>query len=332
MTEISSQAGQVEYQLVPEWEQRPEDRRHRDVAAVAVDRRDRVFVLTRHDPQVIIYEPDGTYVGGWGEEIFTNRAHGITIGPNDTVYCIDDSVPVVRQFTAEGHLLLEIGDPTTPSDTGYDGSDLRSIKRGAGPFNCPTNIALAPNGDLYVSDGYGNARVHHFTAGGEHVHSWGEPGIGPGQFNLPHGVIVTRDERVLVADRENDRVQIFSPSGDFIGEWDSIHRPTQLAVYDDYVYVSELWWEPGRESLRLGTEEQGRPSRVSILDPADGTVVGRVGGTEPDGSMPGQFFAAHDLAVDSRGDLYVAEVSYTFGGARGLAPEDCHDFQKFTRI
>jgi hypothetical protein len=121
-------------------------------------------------------------------------------------------------------------------------------------------------------------------------------------------------------------------SGDFIGEWDTIHRPTQLAFYGDHVYVSELWWEPGRESLRLGSEEQGRPSRVSILDPTDGTVVGRVGGTEPDGSQPGQFVAAHDLAVDSRGDLYVAEVSYTFVGSRGLAPDDCHDFQKFTRI
>ena len=87
--------------------------------------------------------------------------------------------------------------------------DYRTITQGGGPFNHPTNLALGPGGEMYVADGYGNCRVHKFSPEGELLHSWGEPGEGPGQFNLPHGVGVDRSGRVAVADRENDRVQFF---------------------------------------------------------------------------------------------------------------------------
>src|SRR5439155_15039166 len=112
--------------------------------------------------------------------------------------------------------------------SGYDGT-LESIIRGGPPFNRPTNLAVAPSGDVYVSDGYGNCRVHRYAADGKLIGSWGEPGSGPGQFILPHSVWVAADGRVLVADRENDRIQVFSPSGEYLTEWGAL-RPTDVCT------------------------------------------------------------------------------------------------------
>src|SRR5205823_7214544 len=168
---------------------------------------------------------------------------------DDSVYCVDDAGHSVRKFTPEGKLLLQIGPAGTPSDTGYDGANVASVARAAGPFNRPTNLAVAPNGDLYVSDGYGNARVHRFSPGGELRRSWGEPGSGPGQFMIPHGVTVHPDGRVFVCDRENDRIQIFSPDGEFLAEWTEVQRPTKL-VFDmrGVAIVAELTWREGLRS------------------------------------------------------------------------------------
>jgi DNA-binding beta-propeller fold protein YncE len=103
---------------------------------------------------------------------------------------------------------MTLGTMNTTSDTGYDGKDYMTITRPGGPFNRPTNIAVGPRGDLYISDGYGNCRVHRFSTTGELKQSWGVPGIGPGQFHLPHGIATAADGRVFVCDRENDRIQI----------------------------------------------------------------------------------------------------------------------------
>ena len=158
----------TKYQAVVGWEQLPAGYTHPDVAAVAVDSKDRVFLFCRSDHPVMIYERDGRFVGSWGEGVFTMRTHGITIGPDDSVYCTDDAGHSVRKFTPDGKLLLTLGaNAGKPSDSGYDGSNITTVLHGAPPFNRPTNLAVAPNGDLYVSDGYGNARVHRFSAGGE---------------------------------------------------------------------------------------------------------------------------------------------------------------------
>ena len=125
--------------------------------------------------------------GRLAEGLFTNRTHGLTVGA-DAVYCADDGDHTVRKFSSDGTLLLTIGTAGVASDSGYDGKSTASIQRGAPPFNRPTNVAVAPSGDLYVSDGYGNARVHRFSADGKLIQSWGEPGLAPGQFNLPHGI------------------------------------------------------------------------------------------------------------------------------------------------
>jgi DNA-binding beta-propeller fold protein YncE len=321
------QSPKIQYAVEEGWEQLPKGYVHRDVAGVAVDGEDRVYLMCRGDHPVMIYDTKGNFLRSWGEGDFTYRTHGIYVGPNGTIFCTDDGNHTVRQFTPEGKLLMTLGIMNTPSDTGYDGKTTDSIQRAAGPFNRPTNIAVGPNGDLYISDGYGNARVHQFSSTGQLKRSWGSPGRGPGQFHLPHGIAVSSDGRVFVCDRESDRIQIFSPDGEFLSEWTDTQRPTHI-VFDSEgrAYVTELWWHEGDKSYTLGPITKARHARMSIFD-NEGRVLARWG--TPDACAPGSFAAPHGLALDSKNNLYVSEVTWTFAVSRGRAPADCHTFQKF---
>ena len=317
------------YEVVEGWEQLPKGFSHRDVAGVAVDLEDGVFLICRGDHPVLRYDSKGNFRGSWGEGDFTYRTHGITVGPDNSVFCTDDGNHTIRKFTPEGKLLFTMGTMNTPSDTGYDGKDTGTVARPGGPFNRPTNLAIGPNGDLYVSDGYGNCRVHQFSPTGTLKRSWGTPGKGPGEFFLPHGIAVASDGRVFVCDRENDRIQIFSPDGEYLTEWTDTQRPTHV-VFDERgrAYVSELWWHKGQTSQRHGPVTESRHGRVTVYD-RDGKVLTRWG--TPDACAPGSFAAPHGIAVDSKGDIYVSEVTWTFAVSRGLAPAGCHTFQKFRR-
>jgi DNA-binding beta-propeller fold protein YncE len=143
----------------------------------------------------------------------------------------------------------------------------------------------------------------------------------------PACIAVAPDGRVFVCDRESDRIQIFSPDGEYLSEWTDTQRPTHL-VFDTVgrAYVSELWWHPGQISRRHGPTQTAKHGRVSIFD-RDGRLLARWG--TPEATRPGSFAAPHGLAVDSKGDVYVGEVTWTFAVSRGLAPADCHTFQKF---
>lgn len=326
-------ANAPKFKLVEGWEQLPAGFTHNDVVGFGMDARDRVYALTRMQARVIVYERDGTFVGTFGEGQFTERTHGITMGPDGMVYTVDDGNHTVRKFTSNGQLLMTLGTPGVPSDSGIKpGEWVDKITHGAPPFNRPTDVAIAPNGDIYVSDGYGNSRVHRFSPDGQLIQSWGEPGTGPGQFNLPHGIWVTPDGRVFVADRENDRIQIFSPTGEFLAQWTQVQRPTDIVMdKDGLVYVSELAWLKGQRSFRNGPIEVDQPGRVSVFD-AEGNLLTRWGG--PDIAAPGNFFAPHGIGIDSHGDVYVGEVSYTFGGRgkNNLLPPGYHTLQKFARV
>mgnify|MGYP003339735107 CR=1 FL=1 len=200
-------ADAVKYQVVENWEQLPKGFAHRDVAGVAVDQEDYVYLMCRGENPVIIYDREGNYKRTWGKGDFTMRTHGIYVAPNGTIFATDDGNHTVRQYTREGRLLMTMGTMNRPSDTGYDGKTTGSIQRAGPPFNRPTNIAIGAKGQIYISDGYGNARVHIFSPTGQLIRSWGEPGDGPGQFRLPHGIACSADGRVWVCDREIDRIQ-----------------------------------------------------------------------------------------------------------------------------
>jgi DNA-binding beta-propeller fold protein YncE len=321
-------ADQVQYKVVENWEQLPKGFAHRDVAGVACDQEDRVYLMCRGENPVVIYDRDGNYKGTWGKGDFTMRTHGIYVAPNGTIFATDDGNHTVRQFSPEGKLLMTMGTLNVPSDTGYDGKTTASIKRAGPPFHRPTNIAVGAKGQLYISDGYGNARVHIFSPTGQLVRSWGEPGDGSGQFRLPHGIACTPDGRVWVCDREIDRIQIFSPDGEFLEQWTDVQRPTHL-TFDSKgnVYVTELAWHEGDYSFQLGSKvTKMRHARFSVFDPK-GKLLARWG--TPVCTAPGSFAAPHGLALDSKNDLYVSEVTWTFAVSRGRAPEDCHTFQKF---
>jgi sugar lactone lactonase YvrE len=186
-------------------------------------------------------------------------------------------------------------------------------------------MVTAANGDLFASDGYGNARVHHFSPLGELRTSWGEPGDADGHFNIPHSVLVLPDDRVLVCDRENNRIQIFDSSGHYLTSWTDLARPDDVCVdADGNVYVAELGERAALFPFMTPPWGQDRLARVSILD-AGGRVQMRWG-DRPD--EPVTFVAPHGIAIDRQGNVYVGEVRQ----AAGADPADWRSaIRKFAR-
>ncbi len=269
------------------------------------------------------------FLRSWGEGVFA-RAHGITIGPDDSIYCTDDLDHTVRKFSPDGTLVWKLGTSGQPSDTGATSIDFRTVRHSGPPFYFPTNIALSPEGEIYAADGYGNARIHKFTAEGQLLFSWGEPGTGPGQFQVPHGIAVDRNGIVHVADRENSRLQSFTPDGKFLSQRKDVARPCQLTFdKSGNMYVAELGFvqECGQELLR---RQRMQPAVESAsYSPAGDLLCRWGGGLNP--TAPGDFFAPHDIRLDSHGDIYVSEVVWSAGANRGHVDASCHTLQKFIR-
>jgi DNA-binding beta-propeller fold protein YncE len=321
-------SGELTFEAVPGWPDVPAEAGLIEAIGVAVNSRDRVFVFARAELPVLIFEADGRYVGGWGAGQFV-RPHGITIASDDTLYLTDDMGHSVRQFSADGELIRTIGPSGTPSDTGADGFDYRKIRPATGPpFNLPTNLIVGLGGNLFVTDGYGNARVHRFSADGEYLTSFGAPGDQPGQFQVPHG-IGTDGERLFVADRENSRVQIFSPDGELLGIWDDLARPAQVYVSAaGHVYVFELGYHTGIFPWH-SPDKSKSSGRLSIFD-LEGNLLVRWGGNGFP-TTPEEFYAPHDLCLDSHGNLYTAEVKAAAAGFVGDDTSVLPSLRKFVR-
>ena len=209
-------SGDYTFRVVEDWAKLPPGYVFGDVAAVGIDSRDRVYCFNRGEHPMIVLDREGNYITSWGHDTF-DRPHGIHVGPDDTLYCTDDGDHTVRHCTLDGKVLLELGVPGEPAP--YVSGE---------PFNRCTHTALSPTQDLYVSDGYGNARIHKYDPKGRLLLSWGEPGCDPGQFNIPHNIHCDADGWVFVADRENHRVQVFDGKGRYETQWNNLHRPSGL--------------------------------------------------------------------------------------------------------
>lgn len=310
--------GRDRYEVVEGFFRRPKGWTFVEVADVSVDADDNVWLFCRGTHPIMVFDRDGAFLDAWGEldaEHYFTFPHGLTVGRDGYVYTADSRDHSIRKWTREGRHVLTIGNPhqNAPSFSGR-------------PFNRPTHAAVGSSGDIYVSDGYGNAQIHVFDADGRHRHSWGSPGSGPGQFNTVHSVFIDHDDddRIYAADRYNNRVQFFSRDGEYIGEWGGLRLPQSIRKGPNGEWVvAEL------------------SHRVTILD-ASGEVIARwgdgvptddapIGGVElalPDAPSrapmvtgkvhtdpgPGLFCAPHGIAIDSRGSFYVAETSEAWIG------------------
>ena len=268
--------GTHQYTVQEDWWTLPEGWEFGWIPAVAVDSQDKIYVYSRSEHPMVVFDRDGNFIDAWGDDILKD-AHGIFIDADDNIYCTERDTHVMRKFTTEGELLMTLG---TPDEPGAEGE----------PFNKPTDFALGPDGEMYISDGYGNARIHKYSPDGELIKSWGQPGTGPGEFDLPHCVRVDPRNRLMVADRENNRIQFFTLDGEYIEEWGDLLQPDTIYIDDDdLVYIAELG------------------QRISIMT-LDGEVISQWG-SERGSTVPGEFLACpHGIWLDSHGDIYVGEV------------------------
>lgn len=242
-------------------------------SGVAINSHGHVYLFHRGKQPIICLDAGGKFIRSWGDDVI-GSAHALRIDRDDNVWVTDIGNHQVLKFSPVGKLLLSLG----KSGTAGDGVD---------EFNKPTDIAFGSEGELYVTDGYGNNRVMKFTPNGGFLAQWGEAGNGPGQFNLPHSIVIDRQGRILVGDRENDRVQVFESNGKLLATWPGF-APFGLAYdKDGQLFVAD-----------------GRANKVLQLD-GDGHVINSWG---QEGDKPGEFQLPHMLAADAVGNLYVGEI------------------------
>lgn len=263
-----------DYRPVAGWPQLPQKLVLGPVSAVATDAKDRVFVAHRGPKPVLVFDRDGTFVRSWGDD-HIKTPHGLRVDHEGSVWVTDIGNHLVMKFDPEGKLLLSLGTKGRAGDK-------------PDQFDRPTDVAVTPTGEFYVTDGYGNARVLKFDRVGMLLKQWGTKGKGEGEFDLPHAVCLDAKGRVYVGDRENNRVQVFDAEGKFLHQWKESGAPYGLFLAGDRLFVAD-----------------GRAGWVRALGP-DGKSVGRFG---EKGTAAGQFQMPHMLCVDSRGDVYVAEVN-----------------------
>jgi hypothetical protein len=285
----------IGYEVDAGWPQRPKDLVWGHVPGVAVDGEDNVWLHTRAEVPVQVYSADGRFIRAWGKGM-VKRPHHIKIGPEGNVWLTDEGRHVVWKCTREGEVLMTLGVLDKP---GCDETHL----------NGPTDVAFGPQGDIFVSDGYGNNRVVHFDGDGKFINAWGELGVGQGQFSLPHCIGVDSAGRVYVGGRNNVRVQVFDSEGNFLDEWRNLIVPWGICVMPaDEIWVvgsSPMRWEEDKDQL-------GGPPKDQILmkfNP-EGKVLQlwTVPVCPEDDVKPGECFFLHGVALDSEGNIYTGEV------------------------
>ena len=311
----------TEFEPVPHWAKIPHGLWLKEATAVAVDAEDNVYVFNRGVQPILVFDPDGNVINMWGNDnppdkvrILTDpygnksmfwdtwfsRPHAITIDHEGNVWLVDDTGHQINKMSPDGKYLMQIG----------DGKEAEA--QSGEMFNKPTDVAISKTtGDIFISDGYGNSRVHRLDKDGNHILSWGTSGTDPGEFNLPHNLALIDDEEVIVCDRENYRVQVFSIDGEFRREWNA-HKAVAVEVTgtgdDVRIYVAEQG--PTTGSPSRGNKNVG--NRVGVYD-RHGNRLTRFG-SDTFGEGPDQFLWPHSMAIDSQGNVYVAEVSFVEWG------------------
>jgi streptogramin lyase len=294
------------YKVDPAWPQRPAGITWGEIPGVAVDARDNVWVFSREAPHLQVYAPDGRFLKTW-PELEHKRAHHIKVDTEGNIWLSDVGLHTIRKFTPEGKLLLTLGTPSVP------GEDRTHM-------NQPTDVAIIPGGDIFVSDGYGNNRVVHFDAKGGFVKAWGRRGSGPGEFNLPHAITVDSKGRLYVADRSNARIQVFDQNGTFLEQWRNVLVPWSLWITPQ----DEIWTSGSSPTLSFDSRGMtGIPpaDQVFMRLSTSGKLLElwcpRLGVDGQD--KPGETNWVHALAADSKGNLYAGDI-------KG------HRLQKFARV
>ncbi len=301
------------------WPRKPEHLTWGQMPGIAVDSHDQVYISTRSTPAVQIYRTDGTFVRAWDIKDATG-AHFIRVDPEGHVWTTDIKSHLVCKHSPEGKVLLTLG------EAGKPGTDERHFAR-------PTDVAVLPTGDIFVSDGYDNRRVIHFDKTGKFIDQWGEAGTQPGQFALPHSIVADSQGRLYVADRENARIQVFDSKGKLLAVWMNVITPWGLCMTKkDELWVcgsSAVKKDAGVSASQKGPV-QSPTSEWAVLPPADqivmrlslqGQVLLRVplvktpgeGGGPPPGAgashgRPGELDWVHGIAADAQGNLYLGDI------------------------
>jgi len=257
--------GDQTYAVQRDWAQWPEHIPQGFLSEVAVGSDGRVYALQRGSTPVVVFNPDGSFSEAWGDAIIAD-GHGIWATQDGRLFIVDRDAHQVLVTDLSGNVMQRLGTRHQPSE--------------GAPFNHPTHASQAPDGEIYVSDGYGGVHVHRFTADGDLLATWGTVGPGPSEFSTPHATWALAD-RVYAADRENNRVQVFDRDGGHLMDLGGLYHP--MAVYvdgDGFVYVSD------------------QTPRILKYAP-DGQIVGR---------CRGAINGAHGLYGDKTGNLYLAEL------------------------
>ena len=266
------------YELIENFAQLPAGETFGTISRVTTDSRNNLYVFQRKDPAVVVFDPGGKFLRSWGAGEF-KRAHGFKI-VNDIAYVTDQVDCVAMIYTLEGKLIRMLGTRGQHSDTGCEDWQ-KPVPRAAGPFNHPTEMMPGPSGDLYVTDGYRNSRVHRFSKDGELIQSWGQPGkTAPGEFHLPHTLAIAPDGNVYVCDRANARVQIFTADGSFVGMWTGMGGPNDIARDNDGIFY-----------LCEQATSTSKPA-ISVRD-GNGKVLTRWEGAP-----------MHGMGIDAGGNIY----------------------------
>lgn len=266
--------GGLAYEPRPGFLQVPGEWTLEQVSAVALDAQGNLFAFNRGKHPVASFDPQGKFLRAFGEGM-GKSSHGLRFDHEGNVWTTDWKDHAVRQFSADGRLLRTLGEPGRP------GTDDQH-------FNQPTDIVFAPNGEFYISDGYGNSRVLKFDRTGKLLFTWGKKGKGEGEFDLPHAVQLDSQGLVYVGDRENNRIQVFDSKGKFIRQFGGMAPYGLFITADDILFIAD-----------------GRANKVIVADMLGNRLTewGKLG------SEPGNFMLPHGIAVGPDGAVYVAEVN-----------------------